>query len=126
MTRTKRRMLLSPLAFAIAFGAYAETPATMEHGNHGATISAPATSSSEAYRQANDAMHANMAVELTGDADVDFIRSMIPHHQGAVDMARIVLAHGKDPEVRKLAESVIAAQEAEIGWMTEWLEQNGQ
>jgi uncharacterized protein (DUF305 family) len=50
---------------------------------------------------------------------------MIPHHQGAVDMARIVLEHGSDPEVKKLAESVIAAQESEIKWMQDWLAKNG-
>jgi uncharacterized protein (DUF305 family) len=78
-----------------------------------------------AYMEANDRMHADMAIEYTGNADVDFIRGMIPHHQGAVDMARVVLEHGSDPEVRKLAEAVIAAQEAEIKWMQEWLAKNG-
>jgi uncharacterized protein (DUF305 family) len=86
----------------------AETPATM------------------AFMQANAAMHEGMAIAFTGDADIDFIRGMIPHNQGAVDMARIVLEHGKDPEVRKLAEAVIAAQEAEIAWMQDWLAKHGQ
>ncbi len=81
--------------------------------------------SSMAFMEANDRMHQMMMLEYTGDADVDFIKGMIPHHQGAVEMAKIVLEHGKDPEVRKLAEGIIAAQEAEIKWMEEWLAKNG-
>jgi len=50
----------------------------------------------------------------TGDADVDFLAMMIPHHQGAVDMARLVLIHGQDPLTRRLAEEIIAGQQAEI------------
>jgi uncharacterized protein (DUF305 family) len=46
---------------------------------------------------------------------------MIPHHQGAVDMAKTVLAFGRDPEVRKVAEDIVKAQEAEITWSKEWL-----
>ncbi|MBN2630358.1 MAG: DUF305 domain-containing protein [Rhodobacteraceae bacterium] len=88
---------------------------TMDHSAHsGHTMAAPDSPSSKAYAEANAKMHADMAVPFTGDADVDFIAGMIPHHQGAVDMARIVLEHGKDPAVRKLAETIIASQEAEI------------
>ncbi|WEK06784.1 MAG: DUF305 domain-containing protein [Candidatus Devosia phytovorans] len=83
------------------------------------------SASSQAFATANAKMHADMAMELTGNADVDFIRGMIPHHRGAVDMARIVLEHGSDSEVKALAEAVITAQEAEIAWMQEWLTKNG-
>jgi uncharacterized protein (DUF305 family) len=80
---------------------------------------------SMAYMEANTRMHEMMAIEYTGNADVDFIKGMIPHHQGAVEMAKIVLEHGTDSEVRKLAEAIIAAQEAEITWMEDWLAKNG-
>ena len=96
---------------------------SMDHSAHGST-QAMHSPSSAAYEEANARMHSAMAVPLTGDADVDFIAGMIPHHQGAVDMARIVLEHGTDPEVRNLAETIIASQEAEIAWMTDWLAKN--
>jgi len=53
----------------------------------------------------------------TGNPDVDFLAMMIPHHEGAVEMARLVLIHGKDPLTRRLAEEIIALQTAEIGAM---------
>ena len=77
--------------------------------------------SSQAFKAASQKMHENMTTSFTGDADVDFVKGMIPHHQGAIDMARIELQYGKDPAIRKLAEGVINAQEAEIAEMTTWL-----
>jgi len=78
--------------------------------------------SSQAFHEANTRMHAGMDVTFTGNADVDFVSGMIPHHQGAVDMAKVVLAHGKDAEIRKLAEDIIRAQETEIAQMKAWLD----
>ncbi len=70
-------------------------------------------------------MHAGMMVGYTGDADVDFVKGMLPHHQGAVDMAKIELQYGKDPELRKLAEDIVKAQESEIAFMNSWLAKHG-
>ena len=95
------------------------------HGTHGAAKPAD-NASTKAYRAANDRMHKDMDIAFSGDADVDFIKGMIPHHQGAIDMAKVVLAHGKDPETRKLAQEVIAAQEKEIAFMRDWLKKKGQ
>ena len=70
-------------------------------------------------------MHKEMDIAFTGNADADFVKGMIPHHQGAVEMAKIVLEHGKDAEVKKLAQEIIKAQETEIAWMREWLKKAG-
>jgi uncharacterized protein (DUF305 family) len=85
---------------------------------------ASATAASKAFVEANARMHQDMDISYTGNADVDFVRGMIPHHQGAIDMAKVVLAHGKDPAIRKLAEEVIAAQTKEIAEMKAWLGKN--
>jgi uncharacterized protein (DUF305 family) len=88
-------------------------------------LGAELSAGSKALVAANAAMHRDMAVEMTGDVDVDFMRTMVPHHQGAVEMAKIVVENGKDPEVRKLAEEIIKAQEAEIAIMEAWLQKHG-
>jgi uncharacterized protein (DUF305 family) len=81
--------------------------------------------SSRAFAEANAKMHKDMAIKYSGDADADFVRGMIPHHSGAIDMAKIELKYGKDPELRKLAEGIIKAQEAEIVEMNAWLKAHG-
>ena len=82
--------------------------------------------SSQAFNGITARLHQDMAITFTSNTDVDFVKEMIPLHQGAVDMAKTVLAFGKDPEVKKVAEGIISAQEAEITSMKEWLKKQGQ
>jgi len=79
--------------------------------------------SSQAFNGIAAKMHQGMAITFTGNADVDFINSMIAHHQAAIDMAKVVLAFGKDPEVKNVAEDLIKVQHAQIAWMQGWLNQ---
>lgn len=109
------------LGTALSSAAFAQ--ATDPHAGH--NMAAPSgmseSASNAAYEQANTKMHRDMAVPLTGDADVDFLAGMIPHHQGAVDMAEVVLKYGKDPKVKKLAQDIVVAQKKEIAMMNAWL-----
>jgi uncharacterized protein (DUF305 family) len=93
------------------------------HQGHGQT-SAAAPPSTRAFEDANVKMHRDMAIAFTGNADVDFVRGMIPHHQGAIDMARVVLQFGTNEQTKKWANEIIAAQEREIAEMREWLVRN--
>ncbi len=120
---------VSKLAAAVALGAWLSGTALAQaadpHAGH--TMAMPASTgqsaSNAAYEQANAKMHKDMAVPLTGDADRDFLAGMIPHHQGAVDMAEVVLKYGKDPKVKKLAQDIIVAQKQEIAMMQAWLKE---
>ncbi len=80
------------------------------------------TEATAAYMAAHDKMMADMHVQLTGNPDRDFVMMMmIPHHQGAIDMPRVELQYGTDPDIRAMAEAIIAAQEAEIAAFQAWL-----
>ena len=74
-----------------------------------------AHSFADLMREADQRMHHGMAnAERTGDPDHDFASEMIPHHQGAIDMARIELLYGKDPVLRRIAQEIIVTQQQEI------------
>ncbi len=117
---------LAALALGIGLAGAAQAQQAHQHGAMPAAKAGPADSAStKAYKQANMKMHKDMDIAYSGDADVDFLRGMIPHHQGAIEMARIVMTQGKDPEVRKLAEAVVRDQEKEVAMMREMLKKLG-
>ena len=79
-----------------------------------------ASPASKAFKAADEKMMRGMMQPMTGDADRDFVSGMIPHHQGAVDMAKVELRYGKDPQMLRLARNIVAAQQQEIAQMQAW------
>lgn len=102
------------LISAVALGWLLVTPAAGQNTAH-ETHTQAGSQFGRMISAAMDKMHEEMgALRQAGDPDRDFLAMMIPHHAGAVEMARLVLIYGRDPLVRQLAEEIIAGQQAEI------------
>lgn len=100
----------------------------MMQGQSGApSQTAGQSEATKAYMTAMDKMHAPMMQGAQdSNPDIAFVKGMIPHHQGAIDMAKVVLQYGKDEQTKKWATDVIREQEREIREMQDWLKKNGQ
>lgn len=133
MMRSHARIMTACLTAILAVGgAQAASAMDMDHmsahANHATSAAsqptkstAKVTASTRAYEAAMATMHQHMNAPLSGNADVDFVRGMIPHHQGAADMASILFRHGTDPDLNALAKDIWGAQTQEIAWMKCWL-----
>ena len=96
-----------------------ETPAAPTAGMSGP--SRPLSPADHDMMEGMEKMSRDMtAAPMTGDPDRDFVAMMIPHHQGAIDMARVELRYGKDPMLRRMARRIVASQAKEIAEMRRW------
>jgi uncharacterized protein (DUF305 family) len=87
---------------------------SMHHGGHQNHSSMP-------FQKAMDKMHKDMMIKPSGNIDVDFLKGMIPHHQGAIDMSEELIKKSKDAELKAFAQKMIDDQKAEIKMMQDWL-----
>jgi len=111
-TRRDRLVIASTALLAFAF-VISGAPAPTVHTHAGGAADGFSAMINEAVAR----MHRAMNVPFTGDADRDFARMMIPHHQGAIDMALVELRYGKDERLKRLAQEIIVEQQQEIAVM---------
>ena len=119
-----RHPMLLVAALAIAAGSLAAAHDASHHAaSTTSSTAAPSPQSNDeaAYLAENDAamekMMMDMSIKPTGDIDADFVAMMVPHHQGAIDMAKAELRYGKNEQLRRLAQEIIVTQQQEIAAM---------
>ncbi len=125
------------VALAASNPVMAENPEAgqaQDHSQHSGANADPAlaaadskaelSAASKEFEEAMQKMHKDMMIPYTGDVDTDFVRGMMPHHQGAIDHANVFLKYTKDLRLRRLALGIIAAQRKEIRFMQRWLKEH--
>jgi uncharacterized protein (DUF305 family) len=111
-----RFVLLGPISIAIL--------AASGQDSHSQSNKQTADPSWSEFVASMNQMHADMhSIEPSGNSDIDFVRLMLPHHQGAIDMAKTELLRGKDPQMRRLAQEIVTDQQSEIELMQLWYRQ---
>jgi uncharacterized protein (DUF305 family) len=110
VTASRRAVVLGAIAAAAPARSSLAQHANGHHAGAEAGFSA-------GLHRSMDAMMRGMGRAMSGDADRDFLAAMIPHHEAAIEMARLALVHCRDPLVRQLADEIIASQQAEIASM---------
>ena len=73
------------------------------------------------FQKSMDKMHKDMMIKSSGNIDIDFLKGMIPHHQGAIDMSEELIQKSKDAELKAFAQKIIDAQKTEVKMMQDWL-----
>lgn len=125
LNATRTRLIFGVVvALSASSQVFAQSPASSA-AMQGMDMSAAPTDqggpSSAAFEAADHSMMTAMSsAPYTGNADRDFVAHMLPHHEGAVAMAKVELQYGKDPKLRSLAKEIIAAQDKEIAFMKRW------
>lgn len=125
MTSLPKMVMLAGVMLAVGIQPAAASTHDLHSARAGHTASGKLGKAARAQDKVHRAMHKAMMVQYVGDPDTDFVRGMVPHHQGAVDMANVVLAYGKDAEIRKLAQWIVQIQKTEIAMMKRWLHTKG-
>ncbi|MER5173124.1 DUF305 domain-containing protein [Thioclava sp. GXIMD2076] len=123
MSRIHTVALLSPLAFALSFGAYAGD-ATYPQISQAAMATADASPATAAFQQARARMVRNQPQGFSGNVDLDFVRQMIPQKKSEIAMAEVVRDYGEDPAVRQRAGQMIKDQQADLAWLQSWMAAN--
>ena len=114
-------LVLGSVLLGIGTGTAAMAESMPMHDHAGTSVQAQRAPSTKALQEAGMSMHKAMDITYTGNADIDFARAMIAHHEGAIDMAKVELQYGASPEMRALAKNVVDSQQHQVVQMRRWV-----